>query len=134
MPLFDKVRNTDEAEIKRRAEEFQSKYGQGQSAEEPGIEEGDLADYVLPMQGLGKNILKAVAEKSLEGAGKALTKEAVKEGANKAKQSIFRYVKEKVKKLPEVEGPDYKNENIAFRPTTPPKQEGWERFNFGKKP
>jgi len=132
--MFDKIRGTDEDEVKRRADEFAAKQGAGQLAEEEGLEEGDISDYIMPIKGLGRNLLKAVAEKSVSAGAKEAGKAAVKEGAQVAKQGILKYTKQKIQQKPEVAGPDYKNENIAFRPTKKPKQEGWERFNFGKTP
>lgn len=133
--IFDRLRNSPDAEaIKARADAAAAKHAEetGQPLEEEqGAEEGDMSDYVMPFKGLGKSILKAVAEKSAQAATKAVGTAAVKQGANEVRKEAVKDVKQALEK-PAVAGPDYKNENIAFRPTQPGKQEGWERFNFKK--
>jgi len=149
MSFLDKLRNSpDEKEIKRRAEEFQAKQGMTgpdgqQFAEEQGAVEGDVTDYVMPFKGLGKNIIKSIAEKGVKEGAKAVAKvgakEVVKDTAqavkNKTIKDTVRDIKqpEQGPRKPEVAGPDYKKENIAFRPTEPGKQVGWERFSMPKK-
>lgn len=138
MPLFAKVRQVNPEEIKKQAQANIAKYEQetGQKIEqEQGLEEGDISDYVMPFKGLGKSLLKAVAEKSLQAGAKAVGKTAAKEAADEAKQGVLKYTKGQMQQKPQMEGPDYTKENIAFRPTNPKetKQVGWERFSFGKK-
>lgn len=125
--FLEKLRGSDPEEIKRRSAQFEQKYGGGPKEEEAAAEEGDITNYVMPIQGLGRNVLRAVAQKGVKEGAKVLGKEAVKEAekdAMKIGTSIF-----KQKRQP-VEGPDYTNENIAFRPTTPPKQVGWEKYSL----
>lgn len=134
--FFNKVQAAavDEDAVKQRADAAQADYVKkngGAPADEENLEEGDISDYVLPFEGLGRNLLKAVAEKSVEAGGKAVGKAVLKEGVKDLKNEVVNDVKGAFK--PEVPGPDYTNQNIAFRPTKPGKQEGWERFSFGKK-
>lgn len=136
--FLQKLRGSpDEDEIKKRADASAAKYAAetGQPLkEEEGLEEGDISDYVMPFKGLGKNILKAVAEKSVQAGAKAIGKAAVKEGVKDVEKGAINYAKNNVfNRKPETQGADYAKENIAFRPTTKPKQEGWDRFSFGKK-
>lgn len=123
--FLERLRGTDEEEVRRRAQAAVDKYEKrtGEKVQhEKGLEEGDLTDYIAPIKGIGKGIIQAIMSKSAaagtKAAGKVAGKKAVAETG------------EKIKK--EIEGPDYKNENIAFRPTKPGAQVGWERFNFKK--
>lgn len=138
--FLDKLRNAPDAEaIKAKADAAAQKYESTNGVSLPpeqGAEEGDISDYVMPFKGLVKGIAKA----GVKAGAKALAKEALKDGAQVAKKEITKdvinYAKNsatKPQQQPAVPGPDYKNENIAFRPTTPPKQEGWENFGLRKK-
>lgn len=139
MPGFwDKVNGGQNKEtIAQRAAANQAKYEQSmgvKAPEEEAAEEGDITDYVMPIEGLGRNIVKAVAEKGVKVAAKAGAKALAKEGVKDVEKVAVNEVKDLAKKAlkPEIEGPNYKGENIAFRPTQPGKQVGWDRFS-GKK-
>lgn len=135
--FLERLRNAPNAdEIKRKADEAKAKYEQQQNIkvpEEAAAEEGDLSDYVMPFAGLTRGIVKTMAEKGAKEGGKFLSKAVVKEGVKDAKEGAIRYGKDKLADpKPAIQGPDYKKENIAFRPPEPGKQVGWERFQ--KKP
>lgn len=136
--LRDKI--VDEDEIRRRSEEFQAKHAsppQEAMPEEEGAEEGDISNYVLPFTGIGRKLLTGIIEGGIGMAVKSTAKEGAKKGAGVAERAALDYAKDKVLGQPKpapVAGPNYKGENIAFRPPETGKQVGWERFSFGKKP
>lgn len=73
----------DEDKIRQQSLEYQKTYGQGQQQElEPGLEEGDITDYFMPLKGLGKKGLKSaisMMRKAMSGeAAEAATKQAAK--------------------------------------------------------
>lgn len=137
--FLEKLRGGPDAEeVKRRADAAAMKSQQdlgGLPKEEEGLEEGDLTDYVMPFTGLGKNILKTIVEKGLKEGAKMAAKGGVKQATNMVKNQSMKKALDKIEpaKPAEVKPIDYKNENIAFRPTVPGKQVGWERFERYKK-
>lgn len=77
-------------DYKKRAEEFEKMHGQGQ-AEEQGIQEGDITDYIYPVKGLAKKALRKIAEKGSKTKGGVIVKKIVdKKKPTKAEQDAKR--------------------------------------------
>jgi hypothetical protein len=76
-------------DYKKRAEEWERTHGKNYAGpEEAGAEEGDITDYLMPVKGLTKKVLRNMAEKAGEvvarkGKG-VVIKHAAKKGADKA--------------------------------------------------
>jgi hypothetical protein len=57
--VSDENANDNSDEIKQKAAAFEAKQGKGQKGdEEQGAEEGDITDYIAPVEGVGRGFLK----------------------------------------------------------------------------
>lgn len=87
MPLFGL--SEDEQKRKARADQaaadYQKQTGQPAQPEEASAEEGDISDYVLPFEGLGRNIV----EKGIMAGVKAESENLGKQGASQIGKSLL---------------------------------------------